>query len=356
MTTPALGSRRRTSRAAEVAPVVVFVVLTLALLAWAKWQPYSAKVPKVASTHDLGASLLTGGAPSGMSLTGGLAFTRAYFLTIGPTLIAGVVIAAAVQVLLPEGWLHRVLGRPGLLSGIRGGLLSVPTLMCTCTAAPVAVGLRRKRVSVGAGMAFWVGNPVLNPVVLAFCVFILPWQWAVLRAVAGVALVAVVIGVIARLWPGPAAEEELAAAGLAEEPAPADSRPLPIRFLAALAGLSLRLLPGFLLLVFVLGALRGVLLPPGWGRVAGVTAVVVFAVAGTLLPVPGGGEIATIAALLAVGVSAPVAAALLITLPAISLPSLFMVRRAFPVPALLATVGAVITLGLLCAGTAAVIR
>jgi uncharacterized membrane protein YraQ (UPF0718 family) len=339
---------------AQAAPVVVFVVLALALLAWAKWQPYSAKVPKVAATHDLGTSILTGaaGAPPAVSLASGLTFVTTYFRTIWPTLVAGLVLAAAVQVLLPEGWLQRVLGRPGMASGVRGGLLSVPTLMCTCTAAPVTVGLRRKRVSVGAGLAFWIGNPALNPVVLAFCLLVLPWPWAVLRAAAGILLVAAVIGIISRLG---SATDELAAAPIPLEPEPVDRRPLLIRFLAALGGLTVRLLPGFVLLVFVLGALRGVLLPLGGGPVTGVLAVVGFAVAGTLLLVPGGGEIAAVAALLAVGVSAPVAAALLITLPAISLPSLFMVRRVFPRSALLATVASVITLGLLCAAAAAVL-
>ena len=46
---------------------------------------------------------------------------------------------------------------------------------------------------------------------------------------------------------------------------------------------------------------------------------------------------------------------LLITLPAVSVPSLIMVRRVFPVKVLAATGGAVIALGLLTAGTAALI-
>jgi len=81
----------------------------------------------------------------------------------------------------------------------------------------------------------------------------------------------------------------------------------------------------------------------------------VFAVAGALLPIPTAGEIPVVAALLALGVSAPVAAALLITLPAVSVPSLIMVRRVFPAKVLATTVGAVIALGLLSAGTAALI-
>lgn len=62
-----------------------------------------------------------------------------------------------------------------------------------------------------------------------------------------------------------------------------------------------------------------------------------------------------IAALLALGVSAPVAAALLITLPAISVPSLVMVRRVFPAKVLGGTTAGVLALGLLIAGAAALI-
>jgi len=76
----------------------------------------------------------------------------------------------------------------------------------------------------------------------------------------------------------------------------------------------------------------------GTGIVLG---VVLLAVAGTLLPIPTGAEIAVVAALLAVGVSGPLAAALLITLPALSLPSLLMVRGVFPRGLLVAVTGLV---------------
>jgi hypothetical protein len=54
--------------------------------------------------------------------------------------------------------------------------------------------------------------------------------------------------------------------------------------LPALIGLSLRLLPEYLLLVVVLGALRGPLFAAAIGMHAGVLAVLIFAVAGALLP------------------------------------------------------------------------
>ncbi|MDD7920094.1 hypothetical protein [Actinomycetospora callitridis] len=112
----------------------------------------------------------------------------------------------------------------------------------------------------------------------------------------------------------------------------------------------MRLLPEYLLLVVALGALRGVLFPVGSTLLTGtgiVVGVVLLAVAGTLLPIPTGAEIAVVAALLAVGVSAPLAAALLITLPALSLPSLLMVRGVFPRGLLVAVTGLVVGVGVL---------
>ena len=61
------------------------------------------------------------------------------------------------------------------------------------------------------------------------------------------------------------------------------------------------------------------------------------------------------AALLTLGLSAPVPATLLITLPALSLPSVVMVRRDFPARVLGAAIAGVVALGLLTAVGAAVI-
>ncbi len=346
MTTPPISApadRRR-----ELAAFALFVAVAIALLAWAKWWPYSVKVPKAAETHALGTSIITGenSAPPGFSLTAGIDFARTYFLSIWPALVAGLFIGAAVTVLVPRSWLVRALAGHGRASTLRGGLLSVPTMMCTCCTAPVAVGLRKRGASVGASVAFWLGNPALNPAVLAFSFFVLGWQWTVLRAAAGVLLV---LGVVALTRPRPGVVGPLIALPAAE------TGPRASRFVRAFGGMAVRLLPEYLLLVVALGALRGPLFTGGLGLRAGVLAVLIFAAAGALLPIPTAGEIPVIAALLALGVSAPVAAALLITLPAISVPSLVMVRRVFPAKVLGGTTAGVLVLGLLTAGAAALI-
>ncbi len=349
MTTASVsGAPGHRDRHRELMAFGVFVAVAIGLLVWAKWWPYSIKIPKAADTHTLGTSILTGqsAAPPDFSLTAGLEFARTYFLSIWPALLAGLFIGAAVTVLVPKAWLLRALAKDGRASTLRGGLLSIPTMMCTCCTAPVAVGLRKRGASIGASIAFWLGNPALNPAVLALSFFVLGWKWTALRAAAGVLLI---LGVAAVTRYGSGVHGPTVAT---DDP---ETGPLSLRFGRAFGGMALRLLPEYLLLVVALGALRGPLFSGGIGLRAGVLAVVVFALAGALLPIPTAGEIPVVAALLILGVSAPVAAALLITLPAISVPSLVMVRRAFPAKVLATTTAAVIAMGLLTAAGAAVI-
>lgn len=326
-------------------PIAGVVLLAVVLLVWAKWQPYWVKVPSVAGSGSLGSSILPA---SGVSLRAGLEFARTYFLAIWPALVTGLVLAAAIRTVLPADWTARVIGRRG---SVVGSALAVPGMMCSCCSAPVAVGLRQRAADVRAALAFWLASPALNPVVLVFCAFVLPWPWTLLRLAAGLGVVGVG-ALAARRSPVPVGP-------VVEEDRPDDGRPLPVRFLAALGGLSLRLLPEYLVLVVALGALRGVLFPLGAG-LAGthgavvVAIVVLLAVAGTLLPIPTGAEIAAVAALLAAGVSPVVAAALLITLPALSLPSLLMVRRVFPARVLATVTVGTVLLGVACSVLVAV--
>src|SRR3954453_13581564 len=190
-----------TAGRASMAAGLAVVVLALGLLSWAKYLPYSVKVPHVLETHSVGPSILSGDGAlgHGASLAAGWHFTVAYLSSVWQALVAGLGLAAAVQVLLPVSWVERALGRAGgTRGGIRGACLAVFTLMCTCCAAPVAVGLRRLRANLPATVGFWLGNPALNPVVLVLCLAVLPWPWAVLRLVAGLTVVAA--GVAAARW------------------------------------------------------------------------------------------------------------------------------------------------------------
>ena len=119
-----------------------------------------------------------------------------------------------------------------------------------------------------------------------------------------------------------------------------------IRFARALLRLCVVLVPEYLVMVLVVGAARGWLLDlvdPGH---RGLLLVMLAAVIGTLIVIPTAGEIPILQGLALLGVSTGVLGALLITLPAVSLPGIAMVARSFGRRATCATAAVVVAAGL----------
>lgn len=114
-----------------------------------------------------------------------------------------------------------------------------------------------------------------------------------------------------------------------------------------LAGrLFVTLTPELILVVLVLGAARAWLFPlAGAGVPFGILTVVALAIAGTLFVIPTAGEVPIVQSLLMFGVAPGLAGSLLLTLPAVSLPSLLMMRRACSARLLLLVATIVATLG-----------
>jgi uncharacterized membrane protein YraQ (UPF0718 family) len=336
------------SKRAAVVGLVVFLAITLAGITWAKWDPYVHKALLVAATHRLGTSIISGShsSPPPPSIGAALGYAVAYFQAIWTALVAGIAIAAGVEVLLPRQWLLRVMSGGGRLGAVAGGLLAVPCMMCTCCSAPAAVSLRRAGVPVAPVLAWWVGNPALNPAVIVFAAFVLPWPWTVLRLAAGLALMVVVVALVARL--APAARAEVVAVGEANDPGSWGWAETAARYFRSLGRLALTLLPEYLVIVLLLGAFRGWLFPFAHGLGAwGPLAVILLAVTGTLFVIPTAGEIPIVQGMLAAGIGVAAPAALLITLPAVSLPSLAMVWRWFPPRVSVGLAAAVALMGLL---------
>jgi uncharacterized protein len=347
------------SRRAMLLGTLGFAAVTVLALTWAKWYPYWHKIPAVAGSHTLGTSILNDaeGAPPSPSWRAAVEYAFSYGRAIWPAMVAGLLVAASVEAFLPA---HRLLAlfrakASPAASTVSGGLLSLPSMMCTCCAAPVAVGIRRQGVPVSSALAYWLGNPVLNPAALVFMAIVLPWQFLTVRVATGVVLVFGVTVLVSRLAGAgrrvsdPAlAPDEPDACAVEERPTVARSGR---RFLTSLSRLSVRLLPEYLVIVLLLGAFRGWLFPVGDNLAAwGVLAVVLFAVVGSLFMIPTAGEIPIIQGLMAAGVGAGPVGALILTLPALSLPSLLMVRRAFPARVLVAISLATVAMGVVGAG------
>lgn len=332
--------------------VAIGVFFTLAVfvagLLWAKWMPYLAKAVRAQHTHHWSASSIlgVGGVHAGDRPTwhDATTFFHAYVLSIWPALVVALLISASVQALLPRSWLPSVFNRRGpVSSGLVGGVASMPSMMCTCCAAPVAVTLRRNGVTAPAAVAYWLGNPLLNPAVLVFLVFVAPWQWTLTRLLVGVVTVvgaAAVVGLVTR------ADDSTSPAPPIAAPEAARLR----RFVRALLHLSVFLLPEYAILVLLVGAVRGWLLTLGQPAYHGLLIVALVAVVGTLMVIPTAGEIPVLQGLALLGVSAGTLGALLITLPAVSIPGAAMVARSFGWKVTAVTTVVVVAAGLLGAG------
>jgi len=126
---------------------------------------------------------------------------------------------------------------------------------------------------------------------------------------------------------------------------------LPLTYLRAWVRFAVTLVPEYIVLVFLLGVFRGWLFPFG-GNLAhwGFVLVLLAAIVGTLMVIPTAGEIPVLLSLAASGTSAGVLGALLITLPAISVPSMSMLGNGFGWRTVGLMAGAVVVMGLVSAG------
>jgi uncharacterized membrane protein YraQ (UPF0718 family) len=332
--------------------VGIFFLIAIVGITYAKWWPYTQKTAGVLSGGTLGGtSSVTEGARAAPapSWHAAWSFALGYFQAIWVALVIALVIGAAMEALLPKQRLVRALsaGPRSLGGAAAGGALAIPSMMCTCCTAPLAVSMRRRGVPTGSALAYWMGNPVLNPAVLVFIAVLLPWQWVAVRIVAGLLLIFAFAPVIARV----AAPKTVPESPPLEEAGDdvRTGRAAAARFARSFGKLAIGLIPEYIVVVFAVGVARAWLFPVG-GRLAswGVLAIVLLAVTGALFVIPTAGEIPIILGLLTLGIGAGPAGALLLTLPALSLPSLVMVSRSFPKRTLAVAFGAVVLLGLCC--------
>lgn len=327
--------------------VLFFLLIAAAGLSYVKWWPYYHKALAAITSHTIGSSILTGGEEDMPAPSWSAAWDYAvtYYKAVWKAALLGIVLGSLVQVLIPSGWLLRVLGRSSLKSTAIGGLASVPGMMCSCCAAPIAVGLRKKKVSASASLAFWLGNPMINPATLIFMTAVLSWKFTLLRLVFGLVLTFGVSYIAGRM----AGDVELPQEDVEKTlPHEQPASPLWKRWLSSIWTLTVHIVPAYFISVLVLGAARAWLFPTiGNGAWNSLLVLVLFCVAGALFVIPTAAEIPIAQTFLSLGFGTGPAAALLVVLPAVSLPSLLMIRRSFPPRVVGFVFGSVVLLGLL---------
>ncbi len=217
----------------------------------------------------------------------------------------------------------------------------------------MALGLKKNGSSVGASLAYWLGNPILNPATLVFMGFVLGWHWVGLRLVVGVFLVFLVAYVVGRFVDHD--EGRSPALPLTEPEESELGASIWMLWLKSLWRLSRGVIPEYIILVCLLGAVRAWLFPAVTPAVNGVSWTLLLAFTGTLFVIPTAGEIPIVQTLMSFGLGVGPSAALLTALPALSLPSLLMLYRAIPVKALAITWLAVFLASILSAGAASLL-
>ncbi|AZD21505.1 membrane protein YraQ [Pseudomonas chlororaphis subsp. aurantiaca] len=323
----------------------LFVLVACVGLYFVKWSPYYAKAFIAADSHSIGASIINDQPSS--PLNAALAYAQVYFLAIWKAAVLAVILGSLLQVLIPRDWLLRLFGRAGFGSTLRGGLFALPGMMCSCCAAPVAASMRRQNVSVGAALAFWIANPVLNPATLVFMGFVLGWGFTALRLVAGIVLV-LGVSLVAQRIARPEQLPEAAVEAVVDASAANDGAFFS-RWARSLWQLFWSTIPIYVLAVLVLGAARVWLFPHVEGAIGdSLLWLVPLAIVGTLFVIPTAAEIPIVQTMMTLGMGTGPAVALLMTLPSISLPSLLMLRKDFDARVLVTVAGLTMLIGVVC--------
>lgn len=315
-----------------------FALVAIIGFAYVKWIPYYAKAFVAYSQHSIGDSIIFGKASAAppASLSAALDYAMAYGKSIWKAMLLGLILGSGIKVLLPSHWVSAMLGRLGFRSVMLGGLFALPCMMCTCCAAPVAAGMRQSRASVGSVVSWWLANPLLNPATLVFMGFVLGWGWVLFRLVFGVAMVLGIAYLAERYTESnnvDANKEGLSQADttfnqqLMLEPE-VSTEGVMLRWVREFMSLTIKLLPEYLVLVLFLGATRAWLFPV-FGADDSIIWIFALALAGMLFVIPTAGEVPIVQAMFALGMGAGPAAALIMTLPAVSLPSLVMLGKVF---------------------------
>ncbi|MCS7173921.1 MAG: permease [Armatimonadetes bacterium] len=265
-----------------------------------------------------------------------------YLLVVWHATALGILIGGLLLVLLRmpggAGGLERMLRIGGLRAHVAGALLALPYPFCSCCAGPLGASLSRAGTSLEAMLSFLVASPMLNLTTLVLATALLPAPYALLRILGGVVLAVFGAYLVSRsvrasgrvvaYRPSPWMARLARLLALEQELAEEDAQ-TPARFVAAWLRTSWRLGRVAVPVLFLAATLTGALAPVivSFAGRNDLPSVLKAAAAGTLLMIPTWTELAVARPLLQQGMAGP-AAALLLTLPAVSLPSLVVVGMA----------------------------
>ncbi len=319
-------------------PALFFLVVIVGLW-YVKWQPYYGKAFTAAETHSIGKSILA--QADANPLMAAWDYAMVYFLAVWKAAVLGVLLGSLIQVLIPRDWLLRTLDNRGFRARCWERFLAARHDVHLLRRAGRGRDAQTAGVD-GRGAGVLDGEPATqsgDAGVYGFC--------------SGLAVCAGSPGggsgdSINCGDAGAEMGEEAATQPVAVPAAPSEATQGGFfsRWLQALWTLFWNTIPVYILAVLVLGAARVWLFPHADGVVDNTLFwVIAMAIAGCLFVIPTAAEIPIVQTMMLAGMGTAPALALLITLPAVSVPSLIMLRKAFPAKALWLTGGLVALCG-----------
>ena len=266
-----------------------------------------------------------------------VAQATSYLLNVWHATMLGILISGLTLSILPM-YLKPYWARGGFIGSLFGAMFALPQPFCSCCSSVMAPSFARGGASTNFLLSFVIGAPMLNVTTIVLSLALLPAPFAITRIVAGLFVTVVVTYMVARIaddWdhqqvamagtgPGTGWLQRILGAylrplewlaGSGRETLETPSQLFRV-WLQASGRIALVLVPALWVWSVVAAAVFQAL-PPAFGN--NLPSVVLAAVGGTFFMISTWSEIPIALQLVQSGIDGP-AAALLVVLPAISLP------------------------------------
>lgn len=117
-----------------------------------------------------------------------IAITINYLAAVWHATLLAILLASLFVVAFARYTSKGVFATSGFRSNLAGALLAIPQPFCSCCASPIAASMYKKGAALSTSLSFLVTSPMLNITTLILAIVLLPIDFAILRIAAGIVL------------------------------------------------------------------------------------------------------------------------------------------------------------------------
>jgi uncharacterized protein len=299
--------------------------------------------------------------PTGINMIDNNAIGMAFAFLIG---------GAVSSLILPQGFIRKLLHSRGTKGSTYGGLLGAPLMMCSACSVPVALGWKQRGANIETTLGVVMGASLLNIMGLSTIFVLFPGEAAWGRILASLLLVILITPFVVKIalqysremsFPGEFVKKAMAStesqSGTAldysnrDENWPEAAKGAFKNWWNSSVEIAYRLFIPMTGAMFLAAIIR-LMLPDGFVEAylgSGLVAIIIIALFGTFIAIPTLFEIPLVLGFLFIGMGLGPATALLITAPSVSIVTYFMLRKDVGHSAPLLLMAATFLMGI-CAG------